>query len=220
MQLLLDFSIKRGCFELIAKQKITSTLTGIFGPSGSGKTTLLECICGLAKPDSGDVLFGERAFFSSKSEKFVTPQKRKVGMVFQDVRLFSHLNVQKNLEYGFNLVPEKEKRVSFSEVIHLLELESFLKRDSESLSGGEKQRVGIGRSLLCSPDLLLLDEPFSALDHGMRQTILPYLARIEKALSLPMIIVSHHLPDLKQLTEKILFLENGKTGKYINAEDA
>lgn len=220
MQLLLDFTQKRGCFELIAQQAINSTLTGIFGPSGSGKTSLLENICGLTKPDKGKIIFNEKTFYSDSDETFVVPQNRKVGIVFQDIRIFPHMDVNKNLEYGLKLLPAGEKKLSFSEIVQLLELENFLKRNPESLSGGEKQRVAIGRALLCSPDLLLLDEPFSALDHGMRQTILPYLARIEKALGIPMVIVSHHLPDLKQLTEKILFIENGKTGKYINSNEA
>ncbi|MDN5278780.1 MAG: molybdate transport system ATP-binding protein [Clostridiales bacterium] len=220
MQLRLEFTLKRECFRLETDQVINSTLTGVFGPSGCGKTTLLESICGLIRPTKGLIEFNGKTFFSSEDNIFISPQKRKVGIVFQDIRIFSHLNVKKNLEYGYKLVPEKDRVISFEEVVKLLELESFLSRNSESLSGGEKQRLAIGRALLCSPDLLLLDEPFSALDHGMRQTILPYLARIEKSLNLPMIIVSHHLPDLKQLTEKILFIENGKTTRYIEAEEA
>ncbi|MGM0599635.1 MAG: ATP-binding cassette domain-containing protein [Candidatus Rifleibacteriota bacterium] len=217
MRLLLDIEIKRGCFDLKINQNIDSTLTGIFGPSGSGKTTLLETICGLLKPDCGQIVFNGQTFFSTKDSIYVSPQKRKVGMVFQDIRIFPHLNVKENLQYGYKLLNSKEQNIKFAEVVELLELENFLKRNPESLSGGEKQRVVIGRSLLCSPDLLLLDEPFSAIDKGMRQTIMPYLSRIEKQLELPMMIVSHHLPDLQQLTEKILYIENGKSGKYVKA---
>ncbi|GAB4271342.1 MAG: hypothetical protein Kow0029_08910 [Candidatus Rifleibacteriota bacterium] len=220
MQLLLNIKLKRDCFKLEANQLITSRLTGIFGPSGSGKTTILECICGLSEPDSGQIKFFNKIFFDSEQKVSVAPQKRKVGIVFQDIRLFPHMSVAKNLDYGMNLLKKTEKRVSWSEIIELLELSSLLERSPESLSGGEKQRVAIGRALLSSPELLLLDEPFSALDQGMRQTILPYLAEIEKALNIPMIIVSHHLPDLKQLTEKILFIENGKTRAYIDSNTA
>lgn len=218
MRLLLDIELTRGSFELKIKQNIDSTLTGIFGPSGSGKTTLLEAICGLLKPDRGKISFNGQTFFSSEDSIYISPQKRKVGMVFQDIRIFPHLNVKDNLKYGYNLLTSKEQNIKFDEVVELLELENFLQRNPGCLSGGEKQRVVIGRSLLCSPDLLLLDEPFSAIDKGMRQTIMPYLSKIEKQIKLPMMIVSHHLPDLQQLTEKILHIENGQNGKYTKVQ--
>ena len=209
MNLNLDFLFSRGNFKLSLNCSVSTNLTGIFGKSGSGKTTLLETLAGLHKPQHGAIKFNDRILVDTKDNIFISPQKRRISLVFQDLRLFEHLGVEANLNFGRRLLAETDQKIKFEEVIKILELEKFLSRPPESLSGGERQRVAIGRALLCSPELLLLDEPFSAIDHGMKQTILPYLSKIEKAFNIPMLIVSHHLPDLLQLTDHILLLEDG-----------
>ncbi len=210
MNLELSFTCQRKNFQLNLDCTIKASITGLFGKSGSGKSMSLETIAGIQKPNSGKIVFNNRILFDSESNINIPPQKRRIAIIFQDLRLFNHLGVKANLEYGMRFVPGNLRKIEFNDVIKLLELDKFLDRSPVSLSGGEKQRVAIGRALLCSPELLLLDEPFSSIDNDMRQAILPYLKTIQSTFHIPMLIVSHHLPDLHMLTKDILLIENGE----------
>ncbi len=209
MSIIADLQLERGDFQLKINCELDGGATGVYGPSGAGKTTLLHLICGLIKPDSGKLVVNGKTFVDTEQNIFVPAHKRNIGVVFQEGRLFPHLNVKKNLEYGLKFRQKKNSKVNLKTVVEILEIEHLLDREPHMLSGGEKQRVAIGRTLLTSPQLLLLDEPFSAVDVGLRQQIIPYIRIIHQELNIPMLIISHDLPDIQQLTDKLLLIENG-----------
>jgi molybdate transport system ATP-binding protein len=203
-----DIQLQRNDFLLNVKAEIESGITGIYGPSGHGKTSLLNAVAGLIKPDSGYIeLNGVKVFDSLK--RINTPVKnRKVGYVFQDVRLFPHLSINQNLKYG--LQKEVVGNLSFNEVVDILDIKNLLNRKPSECSGGEKQRIAIGRALLSGAQILIMDEPFSAVDVNLRNNIIPFLNAINTRFQMPMLVVSHDLPDLLSLTNNLLLLKNGE----------
>lgn len=208
--------LKRKGFLLNVKAEITEGITGIFGPSGHGKTSLLNSIAGIVKPNSGYININGTPVFNSNNKVNVTVNKRKVGYVFQDVRLFPHLSIEKNLKYG---LLDKNDKTLIDEVVETLKIGNLLKKKSEECSGGEKQRVAIGRAILSGSQILLMDEPFSAVDVKLRKEIIPFLVAVNRRFKIPIVIVSHDLPDLLSLTENLLLLKNGKViaqGKFQN----
>lgn len=212
----LDFHIriKRKDFELDIKTQIFNGITGIYGPSGHGKTSLLNAITGIFKPDSGYIKIGNRTVFDANKKINTAVKNRKVGYVFQDLRLFPHLTIEKNLLYGKT---QEREEVSFSDVVEILKIEDLLNKKPEQCSGGEKQRVAIGRAILSGSQILLMDEPFSALDVNLRREIIPFLNAVSRKFNLPIIIVSHDLPDLLSLTNQLILLKKGKVlaqGKF------
>lgn len=203
-----DYQLDREAFSTKVKATFPLGITGIYGPSGSGKTTLLNVIAGIDQPDSGSIHVGERTLFDSEKRLSVPIAKRNVGYVFQEGRLFPHLSLEKNLKYGVK--KSKKSLISFEEVIDLLKLSNLLNSKPNQLSGGEKQRVAIGRALLSSPDILLLDEPFSALDVQLRDQILPFIYQTHKRIEIPILVVSHDLSELLKLSQNLLCLKNGQ----------
>ena len=188
----------------------TSGITVVFGPSGSGKTTLLRCLAGLEKSGTMEIA-GE---VWQNENIFIPVNKRAIGMVFQDSRLFPHLNVRDNLLYGYKRTPADSRRLYLEEVIHVLALENLLERGIKKLSGGEKQRVALGRALLTSPKLLLMDEPLAALDAQRKTEIIPFIRKIEKELSIPIIYVTHSMSEVLQLVDTMVILKDGKVVKW------
>lgn len=180
----------------------------IFGASGSGKTTLLRCIAGLTRAASGYLTFGQSLWQDKNT--FVPIQQRRVGVVFQDARLFPHLNANQNLQYGMKRIPLLDRRVQFDQVVELLGLERLLERRAPHLSGGEQQRVAIGRALLTSPQLLLMDEPLASLDRERKQEILPFIQRLNQELQIPVLYVSHDLHEILQLANHMVLIKEGK----------
>lgn len=203
-----DYQLDRGAFSTKVNATFPLGITGIYGPSGSGKTTLLNVIAGIDQPDSGRIRVGEHILFDSEKGLSVSIAKRNVGYVFQEGRLFPHLSLEQNLKYGTK--KSKKSLISFEEVINLLKLGNLLNSKPDQLSGGEKQRVAIGRALLSSPDILLLDEPFSALDVQLRDQILPFIYQIHKRIEIPILVVSHDLSELLKLSPNLLCLKNGQ----------
>lgn len=199
-----------GDFSLNIKCQIDSPVTGLFGPSGAGKSTLLGMIAGLIQPHSGHLILDGVCLYDSKRGINIPLHKRNIGVVFQDSHLFPHLNIEDNLKYGFKLVPQKSRRISFMKTIELLEIGHLLSQKPHQLSGGEKQRVALGRALLTSPSLLLLDEPLAALDARLKQQILPFLRRIKNEIQIPMVYVSHAIDEILYLTPEVAMVENGK----------
>jgi molybdate transport system ATP-binding protein len=183
-----------------------SGITVVFGPSGSGKTTLLRCLAGLEKSQTMEIA-GE---VWQNENTFIPVNQRAIGMVFQDSRLFPHLNVRKNLLYGYKRTPVDSRRLHLEEVMHVLALENLMERGIENLSGGEKQRVALGRALLISPKILLMDEPLAALDAQRKTEIIPFIRKIEKELSIPIIYVTHSMNEVLQLVDTIVILKEGK----------
>jgi molybdate transport system ATP-binding protein len=183
-------------------------VTALFGPSGSGKTTLLRCIAGLERAPGALVRVGEARW--QDEHVFVPAHRRAVGLVFQDSRVFRHMSVRDNLLYGYRRVAAARRRLKPGDAIALLGLDGLLERRPAGLSGGEAQRVAIGRALLASPDLLLLDEPLASVDAGRKGEILPFLERLHRELAIPIVLVTHDLDDMMRLADYAVLLDAGR----------
>ncbi len=207
----IEVSIKSrlGQFDLdVAFTAPAQGVTALFGRSGSGKTSVLRAVAGLIHaPEANVIINGE--VWQDKST-FIPTHCRPLGYVFQEASLFPHLSVKRNLEYGLRRVPMAEQRIPFHDVVELLGISSLLKRATSRLSGGERQRVAIARALLTSPRLLLMDEPLSALDHGAKQTILPYLESLHDEFGIPSLYVSHDPNEVARLADQMVVLEQGR----------
>ena len=203
-----DIHLQRKNFEVRINETFSNGITGIYGASGSGKTSLLHSIAGLENPEKGEIRIGEHAVYHTKEGVRIPVEKRNVGYVFQEGRLFPHLTVEQNLLYG--LKKKRPSRISFDEVVEMLNLKLLLTSKPSDISGGERQRTALGRSLLSSPDILLLDEPFSAVDTRLREQILPFLLKIHQRVAIPVLVVSHDLPDLLKLTNMLCIIQEGK----------
>ncbi|AOE40627.1 MULTISPECIES: molybdenum ABC transporter ATP-binding protein ModC [Pantoea] len=185
-------------------------ITAIFGVSGAGKTSLINAISGLTQPQRGRIQLHDRLLFDAEQKIALPPEKRRIGYVFQDARLFPHYRVRGNLQYG--MAPAM--KAQFDSLVSLLGLEALLPRFPLSLSGGEKQRVAIGRALLTAPDMLLLDEPLASLDLPRKRELMPYLQKLAKQVDIPMLYVSHSLEEILQLADNVLVLDAGKVKAF------
>jgi len=199
-----------GAFTMDVEMALTAPITALFGPSGSGKTTLLHCLAGLVRPQSGRITLGDRVLFDAAANSFVPPRRRRVGLVFQDLRLFPHRCVEDNLTYGLAMVPAGRRRLDPADVVDAMELGPLLARRPDEISGGERQRVALGRALLAMPDVLLMDEPLASLDLKLRRQILPYLRWVQERFQIPILYVSHSLPEILELTDQIVVLDGGR----------
>jgi molybdate transport system ATP-binding protein len=193
-------------------------VVAICGPSGAGKTTLLELVAGLRKPGAGRIELDGELLVDAEEGVFLPPAERHLGYVPQDLALFPHLDVEKNLLYGRGRARQDAHPLP-AEVIRLLGLENLLRRRIGSLSGGEKQRVALGRALFSGPRLLLLDEPLTGLDPELRQRVLEYLRRVRDELEMPMLYVTHDAGDAAVLADEVLFIEEGKLRARGKAEE-
>jgi molybdate transport system ATP-binding protein len=209
MMIKIDIRTQRGEFSLRAQCTApTPGVTALFGPSGGGKSTLVRVLCGLERA-SGTVALDEHVWLDSGRQVDVAPEHRRIGCVFQDPRLFPHLDVTGNLDYAERRARRREKYVAFDEVVTLLGLGSLLHRRVQELSGGERSRVAIARALLSQPRLLVLDEPFASLDANRRDEILPFLERLRDRYAVPMIYVSHQYEEVLRLASHVLLIEAG-----------
>lgn len=206
----IDISLKRPGFSFSINETFEPGITGIFGHSGAGKTTLLQCISGAVTPHSGVIRTPKGTLFSKVERINIPLHKRRVGYVFQDGRLFPHFSVKKNLLYGTRFPKKETVKDSLHKITSMLNINHLTKKYPENLSGGERQRVALGRALLASPEILLLDEPFSALDQQLRQQIIPYISKVAKLLDIPVLIVSHDLPDIIKITSRLCLIDQGK----------
>ncbi|WKT00901.1 molybdenum ABC transporter ATP-binding protein [Gallibacterium salpingitidis] len=192
----------------------TQGITMIFGRSGAGKSSLLNMVSGLSTPDNGRITLQDRVLVDTAQRINLPVEKRQIGYVFQDARLFPHYRVKGNLQYGM----PKAAAHKFSAIVELLGLEHLLDRYPLTLSGGEKQRVAIGRALLSNPQLLLMDEPLSALDMPRKQELMRYLLRLVKEIEIPILYVTHSLEELKMLANRVILLEEGKLVEFADLE--
>jgi molybdate transport system ATP-binding protein len=185
-------------------------VTALFGRSGSGKTTLINLITGLLEPDSGEIRLGDEVLTDTRRGIAVAVERRRMGYVFQDARLFPHLTVEGNLRYGEKRAGTAPPLIGFEEIVALLGLAPLLARKPRQLSGGERQRVSLGRALLSRPRLLLLDEPLASLDAARREEVLPYLVALRDRLSTPMVYVSHDFEEVLRLATHVVLLDAGR----------
>ncbi len=202
--------LKRGNFELDAALLLNQRVTAIFGPSGSGKSTLLGIIAGIIKPDSGRIVVDGDCLFDSDKRINKPVHARRIGLVFQDGRLFPHLNVMQNLSYALHFIPKEQQQFKLEHIAQLLEITPLFKQRPHQLSGGEKQRVALGRALLSSPRLLMLDEPLASLDDRLKSQILPFLKLVADEIQIPMIYISHSRKEIMQITGNLIHIQNGK----------
>lgn len=212
MSISVDIRHKIGKLDLHAQFDIAEPgITALFGPSGSGKTTIINAIAGLLRPDRGRITIHDRAVFDSMKRINLAPRRRRVGYVFQDARLFPHLSVAANLFYGHKRCDRPMNKAACDDVIAMLGIGNLLSRRPNLLSGGEKQRVSLGRALLGNPEILLLDEPLSALDQGRKNEIIPYLENLRDTRQLPILYVSHAIDEVARLADHMVVMEGGKT---------
>jgi len=197
-------------FALAVNATLAGRITGIFGASGSGKTSLLEVIAGLRRPAAGVVRVDGVTLTDAPAKVFFRPERRGVGYVPQDGALFPHLSVRKNLLFGHGEKQIRPTGLNFDHVSEVLEIASLVDRRIETLSGGEKQRVALGRALLAAPRWLLLDEPLAGLDAPLRDRLLPYFVRVRDEFSIPMIYVTHSPDEVMALCDDVLLIEQGR----------
>ena len=206
----LSFRKRLGNFRLEIDHTITEKVTAFLGPSGSGKSTLLNCISGILHPDEGELLFSGQTLYSSAQKKCLPPEKRHFGYVFQEGFLFPHLKVRQNISYGRSRRLDGRKRIDTDTIIDILEIGELLDRYPSQLSGGQRQRVAIARALGMSPRLLLMDEPLTSLDAGLKNRILPYLYHIKQAFDIPLLYVTHSISEVMALADEAFLLSEGR----------
>lgn len=182
--------------------------TVLFGPSGSGKTLIAKAVAGLGRPDHGRISLGDRVLLDTENRFSMPPEKRRVGVVFQEPRLFPHMTVEQNLLYGWKLLP-RHLRPVIQEIVDMLGIDPVLQRRPNRLSGGEKQRVAIGRALLAAPELLIMDEPLANLDQERKDEILPYLARLKSIAQTPILYVTHAQAEADILADRVIHIAGG-----------
>jgi molybdate transport system ATP-binding protein len=218
MSLSVDLTHRFDGFALEAQFEAPKGITVLYGRSGSGKTTIVNALAGLLCPDGGRISTDGTVLFDSGRRINLPPCKRRVGYIFQDARLFPHLTVRQNLRYGQWFAPKTAPREDIGRVVEMLGIGALLERRPSRLSGGEKQRVAIGRALLSSPRLLLADEPLAALDDERKEEILPYFERLRDELDVPILSVSHSGSEVARLATTLVVLDKGRVSQQGDAQ--
>lgn len=208
--LIVDVEKKLGALQLTVSFRASHGATALFGPSGAGKTSVVNMIAGLLRPDRGSITLDDTVLFDSTIAIDVPPHRRRIGYVFQEGRLFPHLSVRQNLDYGRRMSGHPRDAGDFERIAALLDIGHLLARRPGKLSGGERQRVAVGRALLMRPRLLLLDEPLASLDAGHKREILPYLVRLRDEAGIPIVYVSHTPAELRRIATTVVRLDQGR----------
>jgi len=199
-----------GALRLSVRFEAAGGVTALFGPSGAGKTSVVNMIAGLLTPDRGSIALDETVLFDAAAGIDVPPYRRRIGYVFQEGRLFPHLSVRQNLDYGRRMSGHRPDAGEFERIAALLDIGHLLDRRPRMLSGGERQRVAVGRALLMRPRLLLLDEPLASLDDARKREILPYLVRLRDEAKVPMVYVSHTAAEVRRIATTVVRLDGGR----------
>ncbi|MRR38577.1 molybdenum ABC transporter ATP-binding protein, partial [bacterium] len=210
MDLTLKVTKSFGEFTLNADLTASGSRIGIFGESGSGKSTLVNMLAGLVSPDDGEIALGGDTLFSAAARLDLPPERRRIAVVFQHPYLFPHLSVRANLLYGWKRCAVANRQIGIDDIIDVLRIGHLLDRGVNNLSGGEKQRVALGRALLSNPRLLLMDEPLSALDDTLRFQIIPYLRGACEAFAIPYLFISHPLVEMRLMTDRVIVFDQGR----------
>ena len=205
-----DVAKQLGEFSIEAAFASAGRVTGLFGSSGAGKTSLIGMIAGLIRPDRGTISIDGEVLDDTAAGLHIAVHRRRIGYVFQDARLFPHLDVRQNLDYGRRMNKLARDGATQTRIVDLLDIGNLLDRRPGKLSGGERQRVALGRALLAQPRLLLLDEPLGSLDEERKAEILPYLIRLRDETGVPMIYVSHDVSEMRKLATQIVLLKHGR----------
>ncbi len=208
--LAVDIEKRLGDFELKVAFESQGRVTALFGSSGSGKTSIVNMIAGLVTPDRGRIALDDTVLFNSKMRLDVPAYRRRIGYVFQEGRLFPHMSVAANLDYGRRMSGLPHDDAEQQRIVDLLDIGHLLDRRPGRLSGGERQRVAVGRALLMRPRLLVLDEPLASLDAARKREILPYLVRLRDEAHLPMVYVSHSAAELRRIATTVVYLDGGR----------
>ncbi|MGC1351947.1 MAG: molybdenum ABC transporter ATP-binding protein [Xanthobacteraceae bacterium] len=208
--LAVDVEKKLGALKLAVRFEAAGGATALFGPSGAGKTTVVNMIAGLLTPDRGAIALNGTTLFDAAAGIDVPPHRRHIGYVFQEGRLFPHLSVRQNIDYGRRMSGHPRNVEEFARIVELLGIGPLLDRRPRLLSGGERQRVAIGRALLMRPRLLLLDEPLASLDSGHKHEILPYLVRLRDEAKVPMVYVSHTAAEVRRIATTVVRIDAGR----------
>lgn len=212
----LDFELHQGDFTLVARHELAGRVTVLFGPSGSGKTTILDAIAGLRRPRSGRIDLNGRTLFDAQAGVDLPPHHRRLGYVPQDIALFPHMNVRRNVLYG----RRPGQKLALETVASMLQIGTLLDREITGLSGGEKQRVALARALMSAPELLLLDEPLAAVDLELRRKILPDLETVRDELGVPIVYVTHDREEARRFGDEVVVLANGRIAAAGPASEA
>jgi molybdate transport system ATP-binding protein len=208
--LAVDVEKQLGALKLAVRFDAARGVTALFGPSGAGKTSVVNMIAGLLTPDRGAIAIDGTVLFDAARGIDVPPYRRRIGYVFQEGRLFPHLSVRQNLDYGRRMSGRPREASEFDRIVALLDIGPLLDRRPRMLSGGERQRVAVGRALLMGPRLLLLDEPLASLDAAHKREILPYLVRLRDDAGIPMVYVSHTAAEVRRIATTVVRLDAGK----------
>src|SRR5580692_9654449 len=208
--LAVDVEKQLGALKLAVRFDAARGVTALFGPSGAGKTSVVNMIAGLLTPDRGAIALDGTVLFDAARGIEVPPHQRRIGYVFQEGRLFPHLNVRQNLDYGRRMSGRPRQASEFERIVALLDIGHLLERRPRMLSGGERQRVAVGRALLMGPRLLLLDEPLASLDTGHKREILPYLVRLRDDAGIPLVYVTHPAAEVRRIATTVVRLDSGR----------
>ena len=208
--LAVDVGKQLGALHLAVRFDAKGGATALFGPSGAGKTSVVNMIAGLLKPDRGTITLDDTVLFNAENNVDVPPYRRRIGYVFQEGRLFPHLSVRQNLDYGRRMSGHARDQNELERIAAMLDISHLLDRRPGKLSGGERQRVAVGRALLMRPRLLLLDEPLASLDAGHKREILPYLVRLRDEAGIPIVYVSHTAAEVRRIATSVVRLDAGR----------
>ena len=219
MDLHVSLEKQHGDFRFAADFSLTAGRCGIFGPSGSGKSTLMHLLAGLLTPDRGTIRLAGQTLFDSNAGINTAPEQRRIGVVFQHAHLFPHMDVKRNLFYGWRRTEAAERRIAPEALIEVLNLGHLLDRGVNRLSGGERQRVALGRTVLACPRLILMDEPLTGLDEELKYQIIPYLKKVFGEFAIPLLFISHSLREMRLMTEEVLVFRGGTLQSCMATED-
>ncbi len=218
----MEISVKAGKrygdFAMEFDFAVSGERLGVFGESGSGKSTLVGILAGLLLPDRGEITLDGECIFSSAKRINTPPEQRRIAVVFQQPTLFPHLSVKSNLLYGFRRSLPEQRTIDFAKLVEVLNLDGLLERGVNNLSGGEKQRVSLGRAILANPRLLLMDEPMSALDDDLKFQIIPYLKSVSEQFGIPYLFISHSLVEMRLMAEQIIVVSGGRNAGLTTAD--